>query len=200
MAAMTAPYPLPRPTREILGNRHDIGDHTYGEPAVLWWGEPARLTIGKFCSIADDVTILLGGEHPADWTSTYPFYGLAGRWTAGRDMPRPSTTKGDVSIGNDVWIGLGATILSGVSIGDGAIVGARAVVTRNVPPYAIVGGNPARLLRMRFAKTVRERLLEIRWWDWPDEVIREHVDLFCGQPDLERLEKTAERIRSATGH
>lgn len=157
-----------------------FGSYTYGTPRVYASRNPvvglepgASLRIGSFCSIADGVEILTGGEHRTDWVSTFPlniFFGTAAAWRDGH----PSS-KGDVIIGNDVWIGLGAKILSGVTIGDGAVVGAFTVVSRDVRPYAIVVGNPAREVRRRFPDEQVEKLLRIQWWNWSAEVIAERI-------------------------
>jgi len=146
----------------------EFGRCTYGKPAIMEWGEPVILKIGAFCSIAAEVTIILGGEHRPDWVTTFPLSYLRPGAPAVEGYPH---TKGDVIIGNDVWLGHGATILSGVTIGNGAVVGARALVIRDVPAYGIVGGNPARLLRKRFAEEVIQQLEEIAWWNWSDEEI-----------------------------
>ena len=151
------------------------GRGSYGDPKVLSYGEGAHLQIGQFCSIAEGVTIFLGGEHRPDWVTTYPFNVLR-RETAGHVKGHPKT-KGDVKIGNDVWIGRDACILSGVTIGDGAVIGARALVAKNIPPYAIVGGNPAKIIRFRFDETTIQKLLAIAWWNWPDEKINSSIDL-----------------------
>jgi acetyltransferase-like isoleucine patch superfamily enzyme len=143
---------------------YQIGEWTYGKPKVFSWDESTKLTIGKFCSIADGVTIILGGEHRTDWITTYPFNVLFEEAKCFEGHPR---TKGDVMIGNDVWIGTDAFILSGVTIGDGAVIAARSVVTKNVAAYSIVAGNPARHLRFRFPEDVIEALEKICWWDWP---------------------------------
>lgn len=140
----------------------DVGDFTYGNPIILSWGEGSKLNIGKFCSIADNVTIFLGGEHRSDWITTYPFNMLLKSFEHIQGHPK---TKGDVIIGNDVWIGKGAVILSGITIGDGAVVGAESLVTKDVEPYSIVGGNPAKHLKYRFDKRTIKKLLEIKWWD-----------------------------------
>jgi acetyltransferase-like isoleucine patch superfamily enzyme len=142
-----------------------IGDYSYGRPRLRFPDAGAKLTIGRYCSIADGVEIFLGGNHRTEWITTYPFDRLPGMWP-----PRPAaasshTTKGDVTIGHDVWIGSGAVILSGVTVGTGAVIGARAVVSRDVPPYGVVAGNPARLLRLRFDDETVATLLATAWWD-----------------------------------
>lgn len=150
---------------------HVIGDHSYGAPKIRFQNTGARLTIGKYCSIADHVEIFLGGNHRVDFVTTYPFGALKGLWQGARDLPDPATTRGSVTIGHDVWIGSGAVILSGVSIGTGAVIGARAVVSRDVAPYTIVAGNPATVARTRFAPQVISQLLETAWWDLPDDSV-----------------------------
>ena len=132
--------------------KYEIGDWTFGCPTVVECeGELGKLRIGKFCSIADDVRILLGGEHNYRLVSSFPFDNLLIRF---KQLGPTVKTKGDVVIGNDVWIGYGAMILSGVTIGDGAVVGAGAVVAKDVKPYAIVAGNPAKLVKYRFNEYV----------------------------------------------
>ncbi len=163
-------------TKDVLGNRYRIGDHTYGVPRVVSRGEGASLRIGKYCSIATDVTIFLGSEHRTDWVSTYPFPFL---WKEAGSISGHPSTRGDVIIGNDVWIGFGTTILSGVTIGDGAAIGACSLVIRDVPAYAIVAGNPSQVLRHRFEADTIQGLQRIKWWDWPDEKVRENVHLIC---------------------
>ena len=142
---------------------YSIGRFTYGEPLVLEWGEGATLSIGSFCSIAPDVTILLGGNHRGDWVTTFPFNILFDDFKYISGHP---ATKGNVIMGNDIWIGSGTLILSGISIGDGAIIAARSVVTKDVEPYAVVGGNPARKIKARFSDETIEKLLAIKWWEW----------------------------------
>ncbi len=144
---------------------YDVGTGTYGEPAILHWGEPATLKVGAYCSIADGVKIYLGGNHRVDWITTYPFTEF--RESARRISGHPST-KGDVIIGHDVWIGDDAKILSGVNIGNGAVIGSSAVVTSNVAPYSIVGGNPAKHIKMRFTEEEIETLESLQWWYWDE--------------------------------
>lgn len=146
----------------------EMGKWSYTNPNITEWGNGAKATIGKYCSIADNVSIFLGGNHRIKWVTTYPF---PVHWPMDRVYPRVDTTKGDVIIGNDVWIGSGALILSGVTIGHGAVIGARAVVAKNVPPYGVVVGNPGRIVKYRFTPNQIEKLLAIGWWDWPEDDI-----------------------------
>jgi len=141
---------------------YEVGEYTYGVPTVIF--PHGKLKIGKFCSIAWNVTIFLGGNHRSDWIASYPFPTSFDRFPSARGIEDFLQTRGDVTIGNDVWIGINAIILSGVTIGDGAVIGAGSVVTGDVEPYAIVSGNPARLIRKRFSDEEIEKLLEIRWW------------------------------------
>jgi virginiamycin A acetyltransferase len=177
---------LPPPSlytnRQLQYAAHEIGDWTYGRPIILDWGDGSRLKIGKFCSIARDVKILVGGEHRPEWVTTYPFQEL---WTGAEPSlgSITSRSKGDVIIQNDVWIGTGAIILSGVTICNGAVVGAGSVVTKDVPAYAIVAGNPAQLIRMRFEASTIERLQRIAWWEWSLEKISEAWPLLMS-PDV----------------
>ena len=160
--------------------QYAIGEWTYGLPKVFDWGEGATLKIGRFCSISDDVTIMLGGEHRVDWVTTYPFNKVFSKAAGFTGHPR---SRGDVIIGNDVWIAQGSLILSGVTIGDGAVIGADSVVTKNVPPYAIVAGNPAHLIRYRFDEATIAALQRIAWWNWPLTQIEEAWPLLLS-PDI----------------
>jgi acetyltransferase-like isoleucine patch superfamily enzyme len=173
-------------TKDFLGDRFQIGDHTYGRPKVVSRGEGASLKIGKYCSIATRVTIFLGSEHRVDWVSTYPFSFL---WEEAKTIQGHPATKGDVVIGNDVWIGHGVTILSGVSVGDGAAIGACSLVTKDIPSYAIVAGNPAQIVRYRFQEETVKALLKIRWWDWPDQKVRDHIHSICS-PSVDKFVRT----------
>jgi len=147
----------------------EIGVGTYGTPHIDFHNTGAILKIGNYCSIAPRVTILLGGEHHHDWVSNYPFSLLHDE---ARHLSGYPLSKGDVIIGNDVWIGYEALILSGVKIGDGAVIAARSVVARDIEPYSIVGGTPAKHLHYRFSPEIIEELLKISWWNWSFEEIR----------------------------
>lgn len=138
-----------------------------------------KLVIGKFCSIACGAKFLFNSaNHTLGSLSTYPFAIFFDEWGLRmQDVTDAWDNKGDIVIGNDVWIGYEAVILAGVTIGDGAVIGARAVVTKDVPPYTIVGGVPARPIRKRFADDVIEKLLALRWWDWPPEKIQRNLPL-----------------------
>ncbi|WP_456953782.1 CatB-related O-acetyltransferase [Lysobacter sp. HA35] len=136
-------------------SRVSVGRFTYGNPAIRMWLPHERVEIGSFCSIAEDVTIFGGGEHRVDWVTTFPMRIAFAHELAHVDG-HPST-KGPTCIGHDVWLGHGATILSGVQIGHGAVIGARAVVTSDVSPYAVVGGNPGSPNSHKVRATARRR-------------------------------------------
>ncbi len=154
-----------------------MGEYSYSKPIVISYaGDNARITIGKYCSIAKDVKIIAGGNHRMDYVSTFPFkifFNFPGKYD------NLQFSKGPITIGNDVWIGYGATIMSGVTIGDGAVVAANSLVTKDVPAYAVVAGNPAKIVKYRFSEKEIEALLAIKWWDWPIEKILDNVELIC---------------------
>ena len=195
-------YPLPEQTRlvylkTIIKNPNIIvGDYTYYddfdnpenfERNVLYHFDfiGDKLIIGKFCAIASDVKFIMnGGNHRTDWLTNYPFPVFGNGWESA--MPNSWPFKGNTVIGNDIWIGYGATIMPGINIGDGAIIGAQAVVTRDVPPYTIVGGNPAQEIRKRFEDSIIKELLNIRWWDWDIQKITRHLQAICGA-DIQAL-------------
>lgn len=164
-------------TRKDLA-AYDIGRFSWGHLTVSSRAPDAQLRVGQFCSFAYGCHVILGGEHRADFVSTYRFPAYPPfneRFSHLR--AETATTKGSVVIGNDVWMGHQALILSGVELGDGVIVGAGSVVRSSAPPYAIVAGNPARVAGFRFEKDQIAALLEIRWWDWPVERITASMDL-----------------------
>jgi acetyltransferase-like isoleucine patch superfamily enzyme len=169
--------PLPL-DEAVAAGRASVGRHTYGNPTFLVWpAQGSRLRIGAFCSLASGVTFYGGDVHRMDWVTTFPFrvrWGVEGAYEDGHPKAVPDTI-----VGNDVWIGADAAILPGVRIGDGAVIGAHAVVARDVRPYAIVVGNPAHEVRRRFDDAMVDHLLRTAWWDWPDDVIEERLHELC---------------------
>jgi virginiamycin A acetyltransferase len=162
--------------------KYDIGKWTYGNPKVINVGNCANLKIGNFCSFAPGVTIILSAEHRADWVTTFPFPSFFDKVKFTNHVQ----SKGDIVIENDVWIGADATILSGVTIANGSVIGARSVVSKNVSPYSIVVGNPAKHVRFRFDKTTVDALQEIAWWSWPISKIEKALP-FLLSPDVEQF-------------
>ncbi|GJD77603.1 CatB-related O-acetyltransferase [Methylobacterium gregans] len=145
-----------------------------------------RLVIGRFCAIAAGTRFLMnGGNHRLDAPSTYPFAIFGGAWATAPTGKFPN--RGDTVIGNDVWLGYESTVLPGVTVGDGAVVAAKSVVSADVPPYAIVAGNPARVVRMRFSDADIAHLLRIAWWDWDADRITAHLGAI-GDGDVDALE------------
>jgi acetyltransferase-like isoleucine patch superfamily enzyme len=161
---------------------HTLGRWSYGKPSILDYGNPgSRLVIGNYCSIANGATILLGGEHRVDTVTTYPFAEIVPEAFGTESI---SFTRGSVIIGNDVWIGHGATILSGVKLGDGSVVAAGSVVRKDVSPYAIVAGVPADVVRYRFPPEIIAALLRIAWWDWDHKQVIAALP-FLTSPDIQ---------------
>lgn len=178
----------------------EVGDYTYYdhptraehfvEDAVLYAFGSERLIIGRFCAIAAGVRFLLPGANHADCgPSTFPFGIFGSPWEETMDLVLSAPSRGDTVIGNDVWLGYQALVLPGVTIGHGAVVAAASVVASDVPPYAVVAGNPARVVRRRFDEEDVDRLLWAAWWDWPPARITEHARaIMAGTPaELERI-------------
>jgi acetyltransferase-like isoleucine patch superfamily enzyme len=159
-----------------------IGKYSYESQLIrMMYPEGADLIIGNFTSIGSNVTIYLGGEHRIDWISTFPF----GHWQTeifnkfnGEGQPK---SKGNVIIGNDVWIGDNVTIMSGTHIGDGAVVANNSHVSGKVKSYSVIGGNPAKFYFFRFNRQIIKKLLEIQWWNWSDEKINEFSPILCSR-------------------
>ena len=183
----------------VKASNISIGDYTYFDDCrngpekfeeynVLYNYDfsKVKLVIGKFCAIAAETRFIMTGDHKLDAISTYPFPVFQHGWESAFnvfDLP----VKGDIIVGNDVWFAYDSLIKNGVKIGDGAIIAARAVVIKDVPPYSIVAGNPAKVVKMRFYDKNIERLLQIAWWDWDIEKINRHLSLICNL-DVDRLE------------
>lgn len=168
--------------------QYKIGSKCYGLPIVKHHHKDATLTIGTYCSFAENVQIFMGGMHHTDWVTTYLFPAYEDNC---QHIDNWALTNGNVTIGNDVWLCANCVILSGVTIGDGAVIANGAIVTKDVPPYAIVGGNPAKLIRWRFDEKTREALLRAAWWNWPEDEILSIVDLLCSD-NVEELIRYAE--------
>lgn len=162
---------------------YTIGLGSYGMPIVFDGNHDSTLKIGAFCSISDNVRIFLGGIHRSDWVSNYPFPAFV---REAAHIPEYDLSNGDVVIGSDVWLCANCIILSGVTIGHGAVVANGAIVTKDVEPYSIVAGNPAKIIRYRFEEPIRKRLLDTAWWDWPEAEILSKVELLCND-DIERF-------------
>lgn len=178
----------------------EVGDYTYYddpdgpehfEKNVLYHFDfiGDKLIIGKFCAIAKDVTFIMNGaNHKSTGFSTYPFFIFGNGWEKSAPQPGDLPFKGNTEIGNDVWIGYNATIMPGVKIGSGAIIASKSVVTNDVPAYAVVGGNPAKIIKQRFDDKTINALLSIAWWDWSNDKITAHLDAIT-QNNLDLLSK-----------
>jgi acetyltransferase-like isoleucine patch superfamily enzyme len=200
------PYIYSISGRPVLPSWVQIGAHTYhGKLGVGAWAHTEKVVIGKYCSIGDETVIFTGGGHRTELASTYPF--PLGHMRVSLRPPSTSVASDtpthmlvslrdaveylrmrsmlfvyqqgrNTTIGNDVWLGFRSMVLGGARVGDGAVIAAGSVVFQDVPPYAIVAGNPAQVIRYRFSKLVIERLLRIAWWNWPDEKVRDNIEWF----------------------
>ncbi|PRY59675.1 virginiamycin A acetyltransferase [Glycomyces artemisiae] len=179
----------------IESEKIEVGEYTYyddpdaatafEERNVLYSYGPEKLRIGRYCALATGTRFLMAGaDHPMVGVSTFPFAIFGGDWTESTlDIVMNVESRGDTTVGNDVWLGYNTTVMPGVTIGDGAIIASGAVVTADVPPYTIVGGNPAKPIRKRFGDEEIELLLRAAWWDWPAELVTEHArTIMSGTP------------------
>jgi len=185
-----------------------VGQFTYGVQNIniYYWGtgnqtkdgtplnEPAYLKIGNYCSISGHILVYLGGNHHYEWATQYPFGHVNRHIFNSVDGKNHPWTKGNVIIGNDVWIGTYTTIHSGVTIGDGAIIASNSVITRDVAPYSIVGGNPAKHIKYRFEKEIIENLLDYKWWDLEPYVVNHIAPLLCSN-DFDELFRVLNEIK-----
>ena len=173
--------------------KYELGVGTYGMPVVHDLDEGTTLRIGSYCSIAGNTQIFLGGQHCINWVSSYPFPEF---FHEASHIKNPSASRGDVVIGSDVWLCSNCTILSGVTIGHGAVIASGAVISRDVEPYAVMAGNPARRVRWRFDEQTRLALLESAWWEWPEAEIRQIVAKLCSDNIAEFIEYADLRNRN----
>ena len=140
-----------------------------------------NITFGNFCSIGENIKVYLGGNHRSDWVTTFPFGHIyLDNFNTFNGQGHPST-KGNIVVGNDVWIADNVTIMSGITINDGAIIANNSHIVKDVEPYSLVGGNPAKIIKYRFNTNQIEQLLKIKWWDWDDSKINENIKLLCNE-------------------
>jgi acetyltransferase-like isoleucine patch superfamily enzyme len=161
------------------------GVGTYGVFEI--YADTSNLYVGNYTSVGPEVLVYLGGNHKAKFVSQFPFFNLYGR-----EEDRDWSSKGDVKIGSDVWIGRRTTIMSGITIGDGVTIAACSVVTRDIPPFALIAGNPARIKRYRFSPEVVERLMKLKWWNWEEDKIKRYSNLLNVDMSEEILKKLEE--------
>lgn len=164
-------------------NKVSVGKYTYGRLEVLMFNNENNLRIGSFCSIAPKTVFLLSADHYTDHISSFPY-----KVKVTKSLDREGISKGDIIVDDDVWIGYGTTVLSGVHIGQGAIVAAGSVVTKDVPPYAIVGGVPAKVIKYRFSPEMITELLKVDYSQLTEELVKEHIeDLYRDLEDTSQL-------------
>lgn len=173
-----------------------IGRHTYGTESmkIYGWGETIDINIGSFCCIGGNLTFFVGGNHHSEWVTTFPFGHVHKdifKKFNGAGHPKQA---GNIIIGDDVWIGGDVTIIRGVTIGDGAVIAAKSHVIRNVPPYSIVGGNPAKLIKYRFESEIIRKLLYLKWWNFSDEIVDELSPFLCSN-NIDGLFEEVKRLR-----
>ncbi|MCW2314237.1 CatB-related O-acetyltransferase [Rhodoferax antarcticus] len=173
--------------------KYKIGNATYGMPIVHSYHNSAILTIGSYCSIASNVQIYLGGQHRINWVSSYPFPMFFHMDPIYKEKCLAADSKGDVIIGSDVWLCADCTILSGVTIGHGAVIANGAMISRDVEPYAVMAGNPARQIKWRFDESTRKAFLESEWWNWSEDEINNVMHKLCNDDVSRFLEYTKSR-------
>lgn len=174
-----------------------VGSFTYGHEDINWhtWNLDTKCHIGKYCCISSGVNIILGGNHRPDWISMYPFGSVNQEIFGFYPLDGHPASKGDIIIKNDIWIGINATILSGVTIGNGAVIAAGSVISKDVAPYSIVAGNPAKEIKKRFTPDIIELLERLAYWDLPVEIVANIKKDLCKVPTIESLEILLKRLK-----
>lgn len=175
----------------------EAGSYTYGQGniRIITNAPNTKVKLGKFCSIATEIKAYLGGNHRVDWITTFPFgHTATDTFNVGNITGHPAT-NGDIIIGNDVWLGTGVTIMSGVTIGDGAVIAAHSHVVKDIEPYTLAGGNPARPIKLRFEQRIVDALMELKWWDLEVDVIKTIVPDLCLEPNYDKLQELIQKYR-----
>lgn len=175
----------------------EYGEYSYGvgNITVKEWGEGQKLVIGNYCSVAMGVLVMLGGNHRTDWVTTYPFGHLGQNYPSNGPVVGHPVSNGDIIIGNDVWLATDSSIISGVTIGDGAVLAAKSHVISDVEPYSIVGGNPAKHIKYRFDAETIDALLKIKWWDWDVDKVIDNIPLLCNTDISAFVEKHLKDVK-----
>jgi len=179
-----------------VGNSNiKIGRYTYGHESMVirQWGEGASLQIGSFCSIANGLTVFLGENPRVDWITTFPFGHIFHDELGGAEIVGHPQSNGDIIIGNDVWIGRDVTIMSGLKIGDGAVIAANSTVVKDIAAYEIWGGNPAKKVKTRFSEEVINSLKQLKWWEWEVEIIKKLAPSLSQIPDAASIDKLGKK-------
>ena len=175
-----------------------MGKYSYSREniEVLAWGEKADLAVGAFTSIAKGCKCFLGGNHRTEWGTTYPFGLINTNIFSGSEIETKeySQTNGSINIGNDVWIGLNVTIMSGVHIGDGAVIAANSHVVRDVEAYSINGGNPAKLIKYRFSHEIIREMIALKWWRYSDEKINRIIPILQKKLTIDNIKKIKQTL------
>jgi acetyltransferase-like isoleucine patch superfamily enzyme len=171
-------------------NNCEVGDYTYisGTEGGGIISGYQNVKIGKYCSISTKIEIITASSHHKEFASTFPFYSMHNSFCYNKKKNLEVTDVRPVTIGNDVWIGAGVIMLGGINVGDGAIIGAGAVVTKDVDSYSIVAGVPAKIIGQRFSDEVAKKMMELKWWNWPEEKIKKNISTIMS-PNVNQLFK-----------
>ena len=171
--------------------------YTYGHTqiSIVTNAPDAKIKFGKFCSVAIGVKAFLGGNHRSDWITTFPFGHISKEVFNVQAIEGHGQGNGDIIIGNDVWLARDCTLMSGITIGDGAVVAAYSHVTRDVPPYTMVGGNPARPIKLRFEQKIVDALMELKWWDLEIDSIKSIIPTLCSEPNYDTIQELIQKYK-----